>query len=329
MGCDRDGLVRHAWLVLALFGIAAIAGVLGPTVALDWQIGVALALVISVGIGHGAIDHVTAAPVLRRRLGRGYLPIFLAGYLGAAALVIFAWMHQPAAALVGFLALSVLHFGLSDTEISRGRPMRIDAEAIARGALPIALPGVLHAGEITPVYEVLLLDAGRLSEHVVQRMSLAVALGAIVILALVLFREAPDENQVSWRDGTRGLRAGVLVAACACLLFCPPILGFALVFCGWHAAREILDLASRESAVTLGRRIRAFAGRAAPFWAVAAAGFIAALALAGSHASWHEEARVLFIGLAALTVPHMIVENGLGPAARVIRWSSSRSRWHS
>lgn len=82
-----------------------------------------------------------------RGWGQGGGPPFLAGCVALAGLVWVGWLFVPALTLAAFLALSVLHFGLGDTEGDRTGI----AGVLARGAMPILLPAVSHPAAVAPV----------------------------------------------------------------------------------------------------------------------------------------------------------------------------------
>lgn len=99
--------------VVAGFCVGAAAGL---RAGLMLQMVVLLVGIITIGFPHGAFDYLVAKPVLLKRLGRTWFAVFLTAYLGLAGLVWLAWIAAPAVTLAGFLAATVVHFGLGDTE---------------------------------------------------------------------------------------------------------------------------------------------------------------------------------------------------------------------
>jgi len=93
----------------------------------------AVALIVVLGVPHGALDVEIGRNLLRHQFGQAWFPLFALPYLTLVVLVLVAWRLAPEASLAGFLALSVWHFGSEETG-EGGLP------AIARGGLPIALP---------------------------------------------------------------------------------------------------------------------------------------------------------------------------------------------
>ena len=103
---------------------------------------------VFLALPHGALDHLV--PVRSGLLwARRPWPfaLYLLGYLSLAALYFGLWLLAPQVAFVGFLLLTVLHWGQGDgrfleLSLGRRRPTRWGAltTLLLRGMLPIALP---------------------------------------------------------------------------------------------------------------------------------------------------------------------------------------------
>ena len=97
-----------------------------------------LAVIVLLGVPHGALDGEVARGVLRPHLGRAWFAVFAPPYLALSALVLLSWHAAPVVTLALFLAGSVWHFGSED---SGDGPL---LEALVRGGLPIALPTLVQ-----------------------------------------------------------------------------------------------------------------------------------------------------------------------------------------
>ena len=294
----------HAWLgpalrmqsvaataLMAGFCLAALAGVrFGAGV----QLGVLLGGIVTVGFPHGAFDHLVARSVLEGRLGRHWWIPFLAGYVGLAGLVWLAWALAPAATLAGFLAASVLHFGLGDTEdglapaaVPRGMTV------LTLGAMPLLLPMALHPEAAAPVL-------AALAEAPVETVRDALH-GATWLLPAWLAGFA-WVMLAAWREG-RGVAERLVTAAAFALL--PPLLAFGLYFGAGHSVRHVLRLGAWHAACDPRAAARWLAAVILPAGLTCAAG-LGTLAWLGRDVT----ADVLtpcFRVIAALTLPHMVV----------------------
>ena len=297
----RQGLV-FCLLAAAFSGYIALAG--PPSRAST--IPVLALLIVALGIPHGALDALLAADLCRRR-GVWWWVGFAAAYLATTLLVLAAWHWWPRFLLALFLVLSASHFG-GDLDGCCPRWIRL-----LYGGAPTVLPAVFHGGELQLLFS-WLIPAESAAQLVGVLGALAepylIAIGAAVIL--LARRRKPEAAEVAALSGL-------------CLV-APPLLAFTIFFCGMHSARHILRClwsdrgAAREGAASLlmpdrpsGPRLRRAVGLAAPPMA-------ATLLLLWGY--WEQVAglapeprlvRTVFIGLAALTVPHVILVDGLLP----------------
>lgn len=269
-----------AYAALAL--VAAFAAANLPDPSPVTEIVVVAALVLALGVPHGAFDTLYA----RRLLGvSGFRrwALFGLAYWAAAALVVGAWALAPTLFLAGFLLASIAHFS-GDPEGNAALVTRL-----AMGAAPIVLPTLLHAAEVARLFGLLV---GPEPGAVVAG-ALATAAWPVVLLVA---------GAVVWethRD--RGRTAFELGATATLALLAPPLIAFAVYFCLMHSARHILRTARAADTTA-----------PAALAAIAAAPMLGTLALAGI-AWWllsgvaidERVMQVLFVGLAALTAPHM------------------------
>lgn len=270
---------RRGFLVAA--GIGLLAALL-PRPPASVEIVVAAILIVALGVPHGALDTLYA----RRARGvdtTGRALGFLLAYLAAGACVVGLWMLSPLLFLAVFLAGSAFHFA-GDPEEGASVLVRL-----AYGVGVVTLPALRHGDELRRLYA-LLTDAGTAETTAAASIPLAgVALAAGVLGSLLLVRER------------RWAQACEVVAVLALATFAPPLVAFAVYFCGMHSARHIL----RSAALMPQAPGRLALECVAPMVAVVLGGAVA-WRFVGSGLD-ARVVRVLFIGLAALTAPHMIL----------------------
>jgi Brp/Blh family beta-carotene 15,15'-monooxygenase len=238
-------------------------------------------LILLLGVPHGALDPVFAAQRYGVRGVAGWL-LFGACYIAAAALVVVWWQAAPKAFLLAFLLVSTVHFSGD-----MGREVPWPAKALYGGAI-IVLPALLHAADVEALFQTLV---GAAKAHAITRRLVWLALPwlvGLVLAALAVCRRAP--------------RAACEMAALGCLaIFAPPLYAFTVFFCVMHAARHILRTVAYADGSPAGRLI---AANAVPMLLVVAAVLI--VLVNTPHRSIDATlVRTIFVGLAALTAPHM------------------------
>jgi len=253
----------------------------------------ALGAVVLIGLPHGALDGAIAIHLGFSR--RMILFIrFLLLYVGMAGLVIAAWIVAPALCLLGFLVISMIHFGAGDARHGSGWVR--GAEVLAHGGLVVAGISQMHRSESDVIFAYLTGGDTMLVWQGLDMLTVIVGVSIVVCLAQALWHRR-------WR-GT-ALELGVLAVLFA---LTPPLVGFAVYFCCVHSARHV-------AAIMSGLRQHMSANAMLLQTLV----FTVASWLAGAAAIWWFAdmadpqpviLRVVFIGLAALTVPHMILVEG-------------------
>ena len=253
----------------------------------------ALAAVVLIGLPHGALDGAIAIHLGFSRKVLLFIR-FLLLYVGMAGLVIAAWIMAPAACLLGFLVISMIHFGAGDARHGTGWVR--GAEVMAHGGLVVAGISQMHRPQVDVIFAYLTGGDTRLVWQGLDILTVIVGASLVVCLAQALWYRR-------WRGTAIELGALAILFAMT-----PPLVGFAVYFCCVHSARHVTSIMSslrqHMSASTM---------------LLQAAIFTVASWLAGAAAIWWLAdmadpqpviLRVIFIGLAALTVPHMILVDG-------------------
>ena len=267
------------------FSIGAIllAVVAVSTARFDSQVEliVVASLIVLLGIPHGALDTIFARKLYGIKTLGGWLRFALI-YLLLGASVVGFFMLAPSGFLIGFLLISMLHFS---GDPAAGTPWF--ARAMYGGAI-IVLPTLLYAGEITRLFALLVgIDAATLVTPFLRLL----AWPWLISFVLAAIQRLP-------KDWLTALEMGV-VALLAVLA--PPLISFTVFFCAMHSARHILRTINYSGSSSLGLILGAMS---LPMLGV----------LLASATAWHflggmpmngAIIQLVFVGLAALTVPHM------------------------
>ncbi|MEL7060665.1 MAG: Brp/Blh family beta-carotene 15,15'-dioxygenase [Acidobacteriota bacterium] len=263
--------------------------------------------VACLGVPHGALDHLLGRRLLRPRLGPLWIPTFLILYLGLSAIVIAVWVVHPTIALAAFLGLSVVHFGLGDARRELSTGALYPLEVLTRGSLPVLLPMFFHSAEVAGLFGWLV---GSEAAPSGAEISAAARLGVALLAPAAVW--TVGHHLVGLIQARRKGHGDILVelfAIVAVGVFAPPLVSFLVYFCLWHSLRHTLDTASSLDPSGLRRALLRFAAMATPLTVITlllASGAWAFLRASGSAVA-PAVVQVLFIGLAALTVPHMML----------------------
>jgi len=290
---------RHTLFVVALLAAALAISPWTPTLPLALQLTILAFAVALFGLPHGALDL-----ALVQGASRGSwtaLAGAIAVYLVVSAAVLAVWLTAPVAALLGFLAIAIIHFGLGDTENLHGSQRAV--EVIARGGFAGIAPLVFHPQTTRDLFALLVGPASTATLDAVLAILTPPATwlwiaGLLLALAWRLIQRAP-----SWLPAV----AELLLTAAIFAVF-HPLAAFLLYFCFVHSVRHIADLGAARFPDSAPRAHRWLLVESLPFTLAtvilgAAAWFFFARAIAFDEAMM----RVIFWGLSALTMPHMIL----------------------
>ncbi|UDL93079.1 Brp/Blh family beta-carotene 15,15'-dioxygenase [Lichenihabitans sp. PAMC28606] len=261
------------------------------------QLLVMAAVIILLGVPHGALDTVFAQRAYRMS-HVGSWATFVVLYFVPVVAVVVLWTVAPLLFLVGFLLISIFHFS--------GDPAP-DTPFLVRllyGGAIVVLPTLWHADDVTTLFSLLVGSEAAVTMVAILSPLAWPWLVGLGIASLVALR----------RDG---VAAGELAAVTLLATLAPPLPAFTIFFCGMHSARHILRTVYYVGAEHW--RVLLLAG-GLPIIGIIGM-FAVALLLPSVVAIDARVIRIVFVGLAALTVPHMAIVERI----RFAGWTPRRS----
>lgn len=290
--------------VLALTALTAGIGAwidlsLGPA-----AVAILFVAVVLTGMPHGAIDHLVAAQLYGLDTTWTDQAKFYGGYLVLMALYGVFWVLAPVWSLWVFLIMTMYHFGQADLAYWGLPPIPARLVYLSRGLFLIGLPIVAFPGLVDPIFDAIagvrpstwpLLDthstgvfAGLVGQHVL-------VLGGALFTADVATRDA----------GREALNVMVLAALFGTV---HPLVAFAVYFGLWHSLGHILELLRffrrREAAPST---IPSFYKKAALFTVLPFVGLAGLYWVTQAFGSTDQMIALLFIIIAVMTLPHMVI----------------------
>jgi len=249
----------------------------------------ALGAVLLIGIPHGGLDGVVA----RRKGWPESLLAWVAFhviYIFLSLLVILFWQLLPLVSLGLFLVISGIHFARSDCALS-GHHRWISLSAHG-GLVPIAIP-YAQASEVQPIFTLLVGDTNALILLNTVQFFLIPWLGCVAIYAYHALNNSLIRKNFM-------ILAGLIIAT----LVLPPLVTFALYFCVFHSPRHMRITLSKLSLEERRRglfEMLIYSAIAIMMIVIGAFYFKDDMQLAPKLIQFS------FIGMAALTVPHMLL----------------------
>jgi Brp/Blh family beta-carotene 15,15'-monooxygenase len=257
-----------------------------------------LILILILGVSHGAFDNGKGEKLLRFFGYRSLFSFYLA-YIIISILIIFFWLLFPNTVLLLFLIVAAFHFGKEDTTFSfRGKFMIAEFLYFLKGSAVIIAP-LLFQNEKT-------LEIFRILNFYVFESNMFTNQFLITLLCLSFLSSLFLSNEKS--ADLKGLMMMDFFSLIILNLFLTPVLAFTIYFCFLHSVRHSITLIF-ELDKSLKSGLKKFIYRAIPLTFVTGVIFLMAVYFLSSFYKLDEAIyKVIFIGLASLTFPHILLE---------------------
>ncbi len=258
----------------------------------------------NVGVSHGSLDHIKGKKLLRLfNIKSTY--IFYIIYILISATVLVTWMILPSMTLILFLIIASYHFGKEDTQfLINDSSYFTQILYFFKGFLIILAPLYFHFQETIAIFKLLLVDNELFysnlnfieSNNVIQIGIICSTLSSI-FLFLMNFE---IKKFVVFLD-----YFSILILN----YYLSPLIAFTVYFCFLHSIRHSISLAIDLDPNSLINGFRLFVKKALPLTILTAVfSFFVLYLLSYSNNLDSAILKIIFIGLASLTFPHILLE---------------------
>ena len=256
-----------------------------------------LFLILSLGISHGALDHIKGKKLLKL-LNYKSTSIFYILYVFIGICIIFLWILFSKILLLIFLIVASYHFGKEDSEFINSRS-NLDLIYFFKGSLVITAPLLFHKTETLNIFNNLNFDISQ---------SLFISNEFLyVFIALSFFA-----NIIISLNKQIDIKSLLLMDFISILLlnyFLNPILAFTIYFCFLHSIRHSFKLSNELNKKNFIKGFKEFIKKAMPLTILTAFLFLISLFFLNKYYFLDNAiSKIIFIGLASLTFPHILLE---------------------
>lgn len=240
--------------------------------------------VVLLGLPHGALDPMVAAKAFAAAQRRFSLVAFLFAYAGIAIAYGLLWAKSPTVGLVSFLIIAAFHFG------SDWQPRGNTLTRLAYGITLVTLPTAAHPVEVASIYATL---GTPKSATIIVASRICAALALVVASSAATLRYSKHKSDL-WE----------LFAIAAGAILLQPLVFFTCYFTLLHSPRHLF-----ETARSLGiGMLRGVLLKTLPVVGATLVLCVGASFLLPSAPMSQKLLTLVFVGLATLTVPHMLLE---------------------
>ena len=262
---------------------------------------VCLFLILSVGISHGAMDNYKGNKLLLVYKINNK-SIFFIIYILISTFVILFWNFYSSLTLLFFLLVASYHFGREDTSFLHNGNSDLDQLFyLIKGSMIVFAPLFFHFDETLKIFETLFLSKETLiflkNEHWI--INICLSLGILGYFYFV-YKNKLKDFEILFLDMLNILILNYVFT---------PLIAFTIYFCFLHSIRHIISISYELDPNSFLDGVKIFIKKALPLTIVTAVLYLLAiLFLSNLYALNDVIIKVIFIGLASLTFPHILLE---------------------
>ena len=267
-------------------------------------------LIITFGISHGALDNLKGKKLINY-FGYKNIIIFYLFYILISLFVILLWLIFPTLSLSIFLLVACYHFGKEDSAFLLEKDkfyksIRVnDFVYFSKGLLVIFAPLYFHNEETLSIFKLLGADSLFLLKLQNDLMwEYHKILGWITFIGYILFL------LINFGDGDyKIVHCFDFIPIIILNIVLTPLLAFTVYFCFIHSFKHSISLIYLLDNKNFKNGVKKFLKKALPLTLVTAILFIFSVYILTNYYVLDEAIlKVIFIGLASLTFPHILLE---------------------
>ena len=248
-------------------------------------------LIATIGVSHGSLDNFKGNKLLKILKIKNKFLFYLI-YIFVSLAVIGSWLIFPLFTLAIFLIVAACHFGKEDSVFGKVNKFKLlNLLLFLKGSLIILAPLYFHHYETVQIFEIL---GVKLIQY---NISLIIILMSLSLISNFFIN--------------KNILLSLLDSFTVIILNMnfEPLLAFTVYFCFLHSIRHSLSLVQDINSKNLKKGLISFLKKAFPLTIVTAFGFVIAVFLLNEYYLLDSAIlKVIFIGLASLTFPHILLE---------------------
>ena len=265
---------------------------------------ICLFLILIIGVSHGSLDH-EKGKKLFKILNIKSISFFYLFYVLISILVISIWIIIPSSSLIIFLAVASYHFGKEDTQFLISENSYFNKLLFFfKGLLIILAPMFFHFNETISIFKLLLVD-NEIFYSTLAFIEVNKILHLLIILSTLssiylFFNKFEIKKFTIFLD-----YFSILILN----YYLDPLVAFTFYFCFLHSIRHSITLINEIDNQNFTNGIKVFTKKALPLTILTAIFCLIGLYLLNNSNDLNSSIlKLIFIGLASLTFPHILLE---------------------
>ena len=276
---------------IILFCLSIIFFTLNINIQADNLTVICFFLIITVGVSHGSLDHIKGNKLLEV-FNIENKSLFYFGYIVISLTIIVLWLIFPLITLAIFLIVAAYHFGKEDTVFGKNKKTKLlNLFLFLKGSLVILAPLYFNHEETIKIFETLNVQLNQINDNI---------LIAIIVFSLISNFFVNKNIFLSFLDSFTIIMLNLNFA---------PLIAFTIYFCFLHSLRHSLSLIEEIDNKNFKKGLNNFLKKAFPLTLITITIFLIAIFFLNKYYLLDSAIlKVIFIGLASLTFPHILLE---------------------
>ena len=255
-----------------------------------------LFLILCIGISHGSLDHIKGKKLIKILGFKSYYFFYL-GYISVGLATILMWILFPKFLLLLFLVVAAFHFGKEDSEFIN-KNKNFELIYFFKGSLVIISPLLFHKYETLTIFKTLNFD---ISESIFLNNEILYLFIFVSFISNIILSLNKSLN-------SKSLLLMDFLSILILNYFLNPIIAFTIYFCFLHSIRHSISLI-KDINRNIKKGFPIFLKKAMPLTIITALAYLFSLFFLNNYYEFNEAIyKVIFIGLASLTFPHILLE---------------------
>ena len=265
---------------------------------------VCLLLILIIGVSHGSLDHIKGRKLLKIFQINNIITFYTSYFLLAVTIIIL-WVLLPTVVLIAFLIVASFHFGKEDTQFLIDNNSYLNQFLFfLKGSLVILAPLYFNFNETVSIFKLLLIENESFyqSLNVIENNNFLIF--GIVLSTLsnifLFFKEFELRKFTIFFD-----YFSIIIIN----MHFSPLIAFTIYFCFLHSIRHSISLITELDQESLRNGLLVFIKKATPLTILTAIFCLIGLYFLNNNYNLDSAIlKLIFIGLASLTFPHILLE---------------------
>ena len=273
------------------FGLSVIFAFVNFNLDLEYISIICFFLISTIGVSHGALDHEKGKRIIKL-LKIKKIELFYLAYVSLSLLIIFLWTIAPIITLIIFLIVASYHFGKEDSVFSEIKYNYFsNVLFFFKGSIVVLAPLYFSQEETFEIFKILNVNINPISQDFLLTLILLSLLSNFLLKKNVLIHsiDTLSITIINWAFS--------------------PLVAFTIYFCFLHSIRHSFSLIYEINKNNFKKGSDLFIKKALPLTMLTGLLFLISLYVLNNYFLLNSAIlKVIFIGLASLTFPHILLE---------------------